>query len=119
MMLHMRVRNIATFLLSFLLVFSLLAFAQAKKAPGKLTFDAKMGKVVFDHEQHVKAEKNDCKVCHDKLWPQDAKAPLKYKGGAMHKTAETAKTSCGACHRAGGTSFEAKGNCNKCHQKKG
>lgn len=114
----MRVRNIASLLLSFLLVFSLLAFAQAKKAPPKMTFEAKFGKVNFDHAAHDKAVKGDCKQCHPKLWPEDMKAPLKFKGGAMHKTAETAKASCAACHHAGGTSFEAKGNCTKCHTKK-
>ena len=92
--------------------------AQEKKAPNKLTFKAKMGDVVFNHEQHIKAAKNDCKVCHDKLWPQDAKAPLNYKA-AMHKTAEAKHTSCGFCHHAGGASFASTGNCNKCHVKAG
>jgi hypothetical protein len=36
----------------------------------------------------------------------------------MHKTAETAKTSCGTCHHPGGAAFETKGNCTtKCHIK--
>jgi c(7)-type cytochrome triheme protein len=87
-----------------------------KKAPDKLVFKAKTGNVTFNHDQHVKAAKNDCKVCHDKLWPQDAKAPLNFKTG-MHKPAEAAKTSCAACHVTGGTSFATKGNCNKCHVK--
>lgn len=113
----MRLRNLATFLTSFLLVFTVFAFAQAKKAPGPLTIEAKFGPVKFDHTSHVKAAKNDCKVCHDKIWPQDAKAPVKFKGGAMHKDAVAAKSSCATCHVAGGQSFEVKGNCNKCHQK--
>lgn len=92
--------------------------AQAKKAPGKLVFEAKQGKVTFDHATHLKAEKNDCKACHDKLFPQDAKAPLNFKAG-VHKPAEAKGTSCGACHKAGGTSFESKGNCAKCHVKAG
>ncbi|MDX2152273.1 MAG: cytochrome c3 family protein [Bryobacteraceae bacterium] len=91
--------------------------AQDKKAPDKLKFAAKTGAVTFDHAQHAKAAKNDCKVCHDKLWPQDGKeSPLNFKT-AMHKPAEAAKTSCGACHHAGGSSFESKGNCNRCHVK--
>jgi c(7)-type cytochrome triheme protein len=112
----MRVRYLAVSFVCFLLVCSLLAFAQAAKAPGKLVFPAKNGNVTFDHATHVKAEKGDCKVCHDKLFKQDAKAPLNFKAG-MHKPAETAKTSCGACHHPGGTAFETKGNCNKCHVK--
>ena len=55
-------------------------------------------------------------VCHDKLFKQDAKAPLNFKA-AIHKTAEAEKTSCGACHHPGGTAFETKGNCAKCHVK--
>ena len=95
---------------------SLTLSAQSKKAPDKLTFKAKTGDVVFDHAQHVKAAKNNCETCHDKLWPQSATAPLNYKAG-LHKPAEAKHTSCGFCHHAGGGSFESKGNCNRCHQK--
>jgi len=91
--------------------------AQEKTAPKQLSFKSKMGDVTFDHAKHVERAKNDCKVCHDKLWPQSATAPLNFKAG-MHKPAETAKTACGACHHAGGAAFETKGNCNKCHVKK-
>jgi c(7)-type cytochrome triheme protein len=102
---------------------SMIAFvgtlAQTKKAvtpPSKLTFQAKNGNVAYDHAAHLKREKGECKVCHPAQWPQDAKAPLKWRAG-MHKPAEAAKTSCGACHRAGGAAFETKGNCTKCHAK--
>jgi c(7)-type cytochrome triheme protein len=90
--------------------------AQDKKAPAKLVFESKMGNVTFDHAAHVKRAKDDCKACHDKLFPQSAKAPLNFKAG-MHKTAETGQTSCGSCHHAGGTAFESKANCAKCHVK--
>ena len=103
---------IALYVLS---VAALGVLAQEKKPPLKLVFEAKMGNVTFDHAAHVKREKNDCKVCHDKLFPQE-KAPLNFKAG-MHKPAETAHTSCGACHSPGGAAFETKGNCNKCHVK--
>ena len=89
---------------------------QEKKPPDKLTFAAKNGNVTFDHASHLKPVKGDCKSCHDKLFPESATAPLNFKTG-MHKPAETAKTSCGNCHHAGGTSFESKGNCAKCHVK--
>ena len=102
------------------LCFSLLsgtgAFADDKKPQEKLTFQAKPGKVTFDHEAHAKRVNNDCKVCHDKLFKQSATAPLAYKA-AMHKTAEAAKTSCGSCHYPGAKAFESKGNCTKCHVK--
>jgi c(7)-type cytochrome triheme protein len=91
--------------------------AQQKTAPKQLSFKSKMGDVTFDHAKHGERAKGDCKVCHDRLWPQDVKAPLNFKA-AMHKPAEAAKTSCGACHHAGGMSFESKGNCAKCHVKK-
>lgn len=89
--------------------------AQEKKAPAKLVFEAKNGNVTFDHPAHVKRAKDDCKVCHEKLFPQE-KAPLGWKAG-MHKPAETAKTSCGFCHHPGGMSFGVTGNCAKCHKK--
>jgi c(7)-type cytochrome triheme protein len=90
--------------------------AEDKKPPEKVTYDAKPGPVTFDHAKHVEKLEKDCKACHDAIFPQ-AKAPLNYKA-AMHKTAETEKKSCGACHVAGGKAFESKGNCQKCHEKK-
>lgn len=98
------------------LVGTLGLLAQDKKPPEKLTFTTKNGNVTFDHAAHVKRANGDCKVCHDKLFKQDAKAALNYKAG-LHKTAEAGKTACGACHAPGGTSFESKGNCAKCHVK--
>jgi c(7)-type cytochrome triheme protein len=85
------------------------------KAPDKIVFEAKTGKVTFDHAKHLEREKNDCKTCHDKVFPQ-SKAPLNFAAG-MHKPAEANKSSCAACHVAGGKAFETKGNCNKCHVK--
>jgi len=93
-----------------------IAFAQDKKAPGKLTFTAKPGNVTFDHPAHVKHANGDCKTCHDTPFKEDATAPLNFKA-AMHKTAETEKASCGKCHNPGGAAFESKGNCAKCHVK--
>ena len=90
--------------------------ADAKKAPDTIVFEAKPGAVTFPHAKHIEAAKNDCKTCHDTLFKQE-RGDLGYKAG-MHKKAEEAKTSCGACHVAGGTAFESKGNCNKCHEKK-
>ena len=94
----------------------LMLFGQEKKPPEKLVFEAKPGKVTFDHAAHLKRGKGDCKVCHDKLFQQSKAAPLNFKAN-MHKTAEASETSCGFCHRAGGASFETKGNCAKCHVK--
>jgi c(7)-type cytochrome triheme protein len=87
----------------------------AQKAPDQIVFPSKMGSVTFNHAAHSKRANEDCKTCHDKLFTQ-SKAPLNYKG-AMHKTAEAAKTSCAGCHNPGGAAFETKGNCNKCHVK--
>ena len=88
----------------------------AEKPPEKLVFESKMGNVTFQHAKHLERAKGDCKVCHDKLFQQSAKAPLNYKA-AMHKTAEASKTACAACHVAGGTAFVTTGNCVKCHVK--
>jgi c(7)-type cytochrome triheme protein len=86
-----------------------------KKAPGKLVFKAKTGNVTFDHAKHSEREKNDCKTCHPKLFPQ-SQGPLNFAKG-MHKPAEAQKKSCAACHVAGGKAFESKGQCKKCHVK--
>jgi len=87
-----------------------------EKAPTTLVYETKQGPVTFDHAKHVEAAKGDCKACHDGLF-QKTKGNLGYKE-SMHKKAETDKKSCGACHVAGGTAFESKGNCAKCHVKK-
>jgi len=96
----------------------LATLGQDTKAPAKLTFEAKNGNVTFDHTKHLERAKNDCKFCHDKVWPQSSKAPLNWKAG-MHKPAETSHTSCGTCHYPGGMSFGVTANCNKCHKKAG
>jgi c(7)-type cytochrome triheme protein len=94
----------------------LVGFA-AEKPPEKLVFESKMGNVTFQHVKHIERAKNDCKVCHEKLFPQ-SRAPINFKAG-MHKTAEANKTACAACHVAGGTTFATAGNCSnsKCHLK--
>ena len=106
-------RFIAATVVCLSLVFATVALAA--DAPQKIVFESKMGNVTFDHTKHVERAKNDCATCHPKLFPQ-SRAPINYKA-AMHRTAETAKTSCAGCHHAGGMSFETKGNCAKCHVK--
>lgn len=91
-------------------------WADEKKAPEKIVFQAKNGNVTFDHKKHTDAVKGDCKTCHPKLFQESKTAPLNFKPN-MHKTAEAAKTSCTACHLEGGTAFAIKGNCGKCHVK--
>lgn len=101
---------------SFCLVAVLTLAGQPGQAPEKLTFSAKNGAVTFGHAAHVKRLAGDCKACHTKLFAESKTEPLNYKAG-MHKTAEAAHTSCGGCHFSGGTAFETKGNCAKCHVK--
>lgn len=91
-----------------------LGAADAKKPPEQLVFKTKMGNVTFHHAAHVKREKGNCKICHDKLFKQSSTAPLGFKAG-MHKPAEAKKTSCAFCHHPGGQAFPTKGNCKKCH----
>lgn len=114
----MHVRNVATSLLSFLMVGAFMLFAA--DAPTKpLVFKGKPKDVSFDHASHVKAAGGKCDACHPKLFPQKMdQAALKFKGGMMHKTAVDAKTSCGACHHPNSEmkgAFDVKGNCAKCH----
>ena len=105
-----------SFLVVAFVISALFAFAADKTPPEKLVFKASMGNVTFQHAKHVERAKGDCKVCHDKLFQQSATAPLNYKA-AMHKMAEANKTTCAACHVAGGTAFVSTGNCVKCHVK--
>jgi c(7)-type cytochrome triheme protein len=98
------------------LAVSMVLAEDKKEAPAQIVYEAKNGPVTFDHAKHVEAAKKDCKACHPGIFAQ-ARGDLGYKGG-MHKKAEADKTSCGACHHPGGASFESKGNCAKCHQKK-
>jgi c(7)-type cytochrome triheme protein len=104
-------------LAAFLLILSLLVTlsAIAADAPDKIEFESKMGNVTFDHKAHTERAKEDCTVCHDKLFPQ-SREPINFKAG-MHKPAEADKTSCAGCHHAGGAAFETKGNCKNCHVK--
>ena len=85
----------------------------ASTAPKEMDFPALMGHVIFDHALHSKREKENCKACHDNLFPESA-APLNYKA-AEHRIAETKRSSCAGCHFPGGSAFETKGHCAQCH----
>jgi hypothetical protein len=124
MILIMRIRNLLILLIAISLVGTLVLFAADAKAPTKpLIFKGKPKDVSFDHTSHVKANGGKCTPCHDAggkgLFPQKFdQAALKFKGGAMHKNAVDAKTSCAACHHANPEmkgAFEVKGGCTKCH----
>ncbi len=82
------------------------AAAEPKQPPDKLILAAKAGNVTFDHAAHLAREKGACTFCHDRLWPQSAKAPVRSGVG------------CGSCHLKGGRAFAMKENCEKCHGKK-
>jgi c(7)-type cytochrome triheme protein len=109
-------RTLISTVLAVIVLGALALVAQDKKPPEKMVFAAKNGNVTFNHAAHITRAKGDCKTCHDKLFPQDSKAPLNFKAG-LHKPAEEAKMSCGSCHNASGPGFETKGNCAKCHVK--
>ena len=81
----------------------LMVAADEAQPPVKLVLPSKAGDITFDHAAHVKTEKGECASCHEKLWPRSAKVPLKSSDG------------CKACHKAGGKSFEMRGNCVRCH----
>jgi c(7)-type cytochrome triheme protein len=89
------------------------AWAQPKQAPVRVSIESKKGIVLYYHFLHLRRAKDNCKFCHDSLFAMDAKAPLNY---ADHPAAESTRTSCGFCHRAGGSAFDTKGNCDRsCH----
>ena len=80
--------------------------AYAKKQPRRLVFPSKAGDIVFNHRAHSKRLNGNCKRCHDGLWPQSAKTPVRSSDG------------CRICHHAAGEAFEMKGNCARCHSPK-
>jgi c(7)-type cytochrome triheme protein len=96
-------RYVIAFFVAVTLVGGAMVAAQDKKPPEKLVFRYKGGEAIFTHAAHIDREKGECATCHDKLWPQSAQEPLKSSDG------------CKTCHHAGGTAFEMKGNCVKCH----
>ena len=79
------------------------AAAGDKEPLEKLVFQTRSGDVIFTHSAHINREKGGCATCHDKLWPQSVKEPLKSSQG------------CRTCHHFGGKAFKMKGNCVKCH----
>ncbi len=109
------IKKLAAFSLMFLLVLGLGILIAQDKGPDKVVYKAKTGDITFLHAKHTDRLKGDCTPCHDKLFPKTPKKDEYSKG--MHKPAEAAKTSCAGCHVAGGTAFESKGNCTKCHVK--
>ncbi|MCB9386089.1 MAG: DmsE family decaheme c-type cytochrome [Bryobacterales bacterium] len=81
--------------------------------PDVPSVETRLGPARFDHEKHIELAKDNCQACHNKIFPLE-KGLLGYEDN-LHKTAEAAKTSCGACHFPGGEAFGSKGNCLKCH----
>jgi c(7)-type cytochrome triheme protein len=69
------------------------------------------GKVVFSHKNHIRQKQmaNNCKACHDTIYPFKTKAS--YTMADMEKG-----KSCGACHD-GKSAFALK-ECARCHQVK-
>jgi len=69
------------------------------------------GKVVFSHKNHIRQKQmaNNCKACHDTIYP--------FKQKATYTMADMDKgKSCGACHN-GKDAFALK-DCARCHQVK-
>jgi c(7)-type cytochrome triheme protein len=99
-----------------LLALTFVSQAQKKdEGPHEITIKAKNGAVLFNHKKHSDTAKGDCKVCHDKLWPQNQTTPIAFK--FPHKPLEAKDVACGSCHKVGGASFAASApaNCKKCH----
>lgn len=81
--------------------------------PDSRPIETRLGPAKFDHDRHINLLKNDCRGCHNRVFPL-AKGLLNYADN-LHRTAEQIRTSCGSCHRDSGTAFATKDNCLKCH----
>jgi len=86
----------------------------ASALPGEIVFDTNLGRVPFDHAGHVELAEQDCKACHNQLFPM-SRAPLNYGGADLHKTAEANNASCAGCHAPSESAFAAGQNCMRCH----
>jgi c(7)-type cytochrome triheme protein len=102
-MITLSMRHVIAVFIAVTLVGGAMVAAQDKKPPEKLVFQTKGGDVIFTHSTHINRAKGECATCHDKLWPQSVKEPLKSSHG------------CRTCHHLGGRAFKMKGNCVKCH----
>ena len=100
---HVSMRYLIGSFIAVALVGGAMVAAEGKKPPETLVLRNKGGDVIFTHATHVDREKGECATCHQRLWPQSAKEPLKSSDG------------CRTCHHAHGRAFEMKGNCVKCH----
>jgi c(7)-type cytochrome triheme protein len=84
------------------LAWGAMAAADGVKPPERLTFPCTRGDVPFDHAAHLKRQQGACADCHNKLFLQSAKEPLKGSQG------------CRNCHKAGGPAFSTQA-CDRCH----
>jgi c(7)-type cytochrome triheme protein len=101
-------RNLMFFITLTILVSGMSAYAVDLKDVTFATDNA--GKVVFSHKKHIQQKQvaNNCKACHDTIYP--------FKKKATYTMADMDKgKSCGACH--GKSAFPLK-QCARCHQVK-
>jgi c(7)-type cytochrome triheme protein len=102
-------RNLIFFITMAVLVSGMIAHAVDLKNITFATDNA--GKVVFSHKNHIRQKQmaNNCKACHDTIYP--------FKQKATYTMADMDKgKSCGACHD-GKSAFALK-ECARCHQVK-
>lgn len=90
-----------TKLITALFAAAVLSSAAYAAAPDKMTFDAKSGKVEFDHKAHAK---QGCKSCHEGAPGKIAdfskdKAHALCKG--CHEKQAKGPTKCAECHKKG------------------
>jgi len=83
--------------------------------PATVVYPNRLADVPFDHDEHIRESKGDCRACHNDSFPME-KAVLDYDADDAHQGAERAETSCATCHHPGGESFGAVDNCTRCHK---
>lgn len=82
--------------------------------PGEMTYSTDLGRVLFDHADHVEMADGRCRECHNTLFAM-AKGNLDFGGADFHKGAEAANSSCAGCHAPGEDAFAVDDNCSRCH----
>jgi len=91
------------------------AQGSAMGLPKQAIYPSRLGDVAFNHDLHIEEAGGRCSDCHNSLFPM-AKVSLSGYADDYHREAETAGSSCAACHAPEKESFGSLNNCDRCHE---
>ena len=119
----------ALILVALIAAVSIIAYANTvPEGTEVLTFEGKLGKVTFLHQEHVARSNNDCTACHhthegegDPKPCSECHAEKPAEGDEAPKLKDAFHNNCQACHQekadAGEPTGPLKKKCKECHIK--